>query len=102
MKTFCKFTLNCAHKLPFREINNRVHGHTYTVTVCVKNDCDIQDLLDECHKLVVSHLDHRMLNDVLPTPTCERMAAWIYAQFAPPWDIINVKVERDIGGAVYP
>lgn len=101
MTTFCKFNLDCAHTLPMRPKNERVHGHTYHVQVYVRNKCDIQDLLDDCQEKVISQLDHRMLNDVIEEPTSEAIAEWIYKALHKTWEVNSVVVERDIGGAIY-
>jgi len=82
-----------AHYLPqHRGKCSRLHGHTYSLEVTVEGEpqqsgpatgmvMDFAELKEQVHKLVVRHLDHQVLNDVLDIlPTTETVAAWALRQ----------------------
>ena len=78
-------TFSAAHKLPHYDgACHDLHGHTWKAVFIIEGPvredgmvCDfkvIKKLLDE-------HLpDHRFLNDVLPNPTAENLAQFIFNQ----------------------
>lgn len=85
MRTF----FAAAHYLPQHQGKcSRLHGHTYSLEVTVEGEpqqsgpatgmvMDFAELRDQVDKLVVRHLDHQVLNDVLDfLPTTEKVAAW--------------------------
>jgi len=80
-----------AHRLPEHEGKcQRLHGHTYELEVTVQGTpqasgpaagmvMDFAELRDQVTKLVVSRLDHQMLNDLFDfVPTTEAVAAWAF------------------------
>jgi 6-pyruvoyltetrahydropterin/6-carboxytetrahydropterin synthase len=79
------FTFDAAHILPWHTGRcSRMHGHTYRLEVSLTaplNDngvvLDFDDLQTIVHDLVLDHLDHTFLNDVLDNPTAERIALHI-------------------------
>ncbi len=89
------FTFDAAHSLPAVPEGHpcgRLHGHTYTVTVCLEGDPDARTgwLLDfgEIRRIcrpLLEPLDHACLNDVpgLENPTAERLARWLFDRLAP-------------------
>lgn len=86
------YTFEAAHRLPLvceGHKCGRIHGHSYRVTVVVRGPvdpvagwvCDFAEI-DAVAKPVIARLDHTMLNDVMPNPTSELLAAWLIREFA--------------------
>ncbi|MDQ2908577.1 MAG: 6-carboxytetrahydropterin synthase, partial [Candidatus Eremiobacteraeota bacterium] len=78
--------------------SGRLHGHSYRFQVVVEGPqqlagpapgmvVDFDALSAMVKPLVVDALDHASLNDVMPNPTAEHIALWI-------WDALHAKVER--------
>lgn len=79
-------------KVPATHKCSRLHGHTFTIEVCVEGDVnpDTGWLFDHAEisaamRPVVDILDHSYLNDIpgLENPTIEMMAAWIWKKLSP-------------------
>lgn len=91
------FRFDAAHQLQHHKGKcQRMHGHTYTVEVAITGPVqppdgrsesgmviDFGKLSDTWKQHVEPHLDHRTLNESLPTvyPTAEYLAEWIRNQF---------------------
>lgn len=86
-----RFTFDAAHQLvglPDWHKCSRMHGHTYTVEVQLTSDTvdDVGMVMDygllaPVKNWLDAHLDHRVLNDVLPdnlTPTAENLARYLH------------------------
>ena len=72
---------------------SRLHGHSYRVEVAVRGPLrvsgpaqgmvlDFDEISALVRRLVVERLDHGSLNDVLPNPTAEHIALWIWDALA--------------------
>lgn len=85
-----EFTFSASHRLtglPDGHQCTRLHGHNYTVQVCVSGSLDPTGFVIDYGDLapvkmfIDRMLDHRHLNDVLPAnvgnPTAEHVAAWL-------------------------
>ena len=80
------FKFDAAHNLiHYHGKCERLHGHTYhlRVTLCGDPDeegmiIDFVDLKRIVKELVLSKLDHSYINDILPQPTAEYIAIWIF------------------------
>jgi 6-pyruvoyltetrahydropterin/6-carboxytetrahydropterin synthase len=91
---FLEDSFDAAHWLPnVREDHKcrRPHGHTYRIRLEVTGQVDttsgwIMDYAELREKWLPlkEKLDHRSLNDFLPNPTCEVIAAWIVANLCVP------------------
>jgi len=88
MLLYKEFTFDAAHRLEqYHGKCETLHGHTYRLRVTVEGKPDeegmVMDFL-ELKKLVnenvLSRLDHAYLNDVVPQPTAERIALWIWKE----------------------
>ncbi len=89
------FRFEAAHVLPHhRGKCARPHGHSYRFEVAVKGALvsegaatgmvlDFDDLAALVRPHVVDRLDHTSLNDLLPNPTAEEIALWIWNELAP-------------------
>lgn len=84
------FYFDAAHQLPGVPADHqcaRLHGHTYRLRVFVTGDVDEKTgmILDYAYlkKMVgpvIDHLDHHYLNEIIPNPTTEIVAKWIFVR----------------------
>lgn len=79
--------IDSAHCIPEHKTCGEMHGHTYKVEVVVKGKKDkkthmVIDFgdLKKIVKEVLAEYDHRSLNDVIETPTCENLCDSIYTK----------------------
>ncbi len=96
-----QFKFEAAHVLPHHLGKcARLHGHSYRVEVAL--DGPLQDdgpgrgmvvdfdlLARVVRAGVIGELDHRSLNDILPNPTCENVAVWIWHRLAPEFPALS-------------
>ena len=91
-----EFTFDAAHNLTeYHGKCERLHGHTYRLAVVVKGSPDKEGMvMDFCElssivkERVLDTLDHSYINEILPQPTAENIAVWI-------WERIKRDVFRD-------
>ena len=82
-----------AHRLPEHEGKcSRLHGHTYSLEVTVQGTpqaegpasgmvMDFADLKKRVNELIISKLDHRLLNELFTRPpTVEEIAGWAFSR----------------------
>lgn len=88
-----QFTFSASHQLenlPSNHPCRRLHGHNYRVELILQakflNDAgfveDYRDL-DAFKEFLDRTFDHRHLNDIIPQPTAERLAAYLYERAWP-------------------
>ena len=89
------FRFEAAHVLPHHPGKcSRLHGHSYRFEVAVDGPLqqtgpaqgmvvDFDEIAAVVRPHVVERLDHSSLNDVLPNPTAEHIALWIWHELAP-------------------
>lgn len=105
MKISRTYSFQSAHLLPNVPPGHkcgRLHGHTYRLVVEIVGPVDpvlgwVIDyaMLDVIVKgLVIDVLDHRYLNDVLPNPTSELVAQWIFDRLAIAFATRDVEISR--------
>lgn len=79
-----------------------LHGHTYTVTFYLESSKlddqgfvrDFNDLVS-IKKLIDGKLDHTCLNDLLPNPSSEHLAHYLYTYTKPTFpDLVCVRVYK--------
>lgn len=78
-----QFRFEASHQLPWHPGKcANLHGHSYVLDVTVENDLtpdgiviDFANLKAAVSKHVLDDYDHRHLNDLLPNPTAELIAA---------------------------
>lgn len=87
-----EFSFDAAHNLvEYHGKCERLHGHTYKIAVTLKGTPDREGMiLDFCElsslvkEKVIARLDHSYLNDIIPQPTAEYIALWIWEQIEEP------------------
>jgi len=89
------FRFEAAHVLPHHPGKcARLHGHSYRFEVAVAGTLqasgpatgmvvDFDDLAAIVRPAVVDRLDHSSLNDLMPNPTAEEIALWIWTELEP-------------------
>ncbi|NLI95507.1 MAG: 6-carboxytetrahydropterin synthase QueD [Synergistaceae bacterium] len=86
MKIRRTFSFDAAHKLEsYHGKCERLHGHTYAFSLTVQGKPDREGMVLDFAELkrltedrVLSRLDHAYLNELMPQPTAENIAAWIW------------------------
>ena len=95
-----EFTFNGAHKLVgYRGKCEQLHGHSWKVHVTVQAPVgenglafDFLQLKKIVEEKAVSRLDHTFLNDLIPNPSAEHIAMWIWNQMKGEIPLYEVKV----------
>lgn len=85
------FTFDAAHYVPsYHGKCEALHGHTYKLLVKVEGKRDGEGMVIDFAVLkqivrehVLNTLDHKCLNDILPVPTAENIAVYV-------WDKLSV------------
>jgi 6-pyruvoyltetrahydropterin/6-carboxytetrahydropterin synthase len=89
------FKFEAAHVLPHHPGKcARLHGHSYRFDVAVRGALqtegpatgmvvDFDELSAIVRPNVVERLDHSSLNELLPNPTAEEIALWIWHELEP-------------------
>lgn len=93
MTVFIEDSFDSAHWLPNVPDGHKcknMHGHTYRVRIEMTGPIGKEtgwvldyDTIKKTWNSVKCHLDHKVINDVLPNPTCELIAEWIAASMGP-------------------
>lgn len=86
-----EFEFDAAHYLPqYNGKCEHLHGHTYKLVVKAEGTPDAEGMVIDFTRLkaivqdkVLSKLDHSCLNDLLPQPSAEYIAVWVWQQLAP-------------------
>lgn len=95
-----KFTFDAAHFLPsYNGKCEHLHGHTYALNVKVSGSPDAEGMVIDftrlkklTQELVLSKLDHALLNDILPNPSAENICIWVWQQLSKPLAAPNHKL----------
>ncbi|QTA38871.1 6-carboxytetrahydropterin synthase QueD [Thermosipho ferrireducens] len=83
-----EFLFDAAHNLiSYKGKCEKLHGHTYklVVTVCGERDdegilLDFLILKKVVKEKVLNILDHSYINEIIPQPSAENIAEWIWKQ----------------------
>jgi 6-pyruvoyltetrahydropterin/6-carboxytetrahydropterin synthase len=86
MTVFKKVRIEVAHCLHGHVRCGQIHGHSMTITVGISGNVNIEtgmvmdfnSLKEILQKEIVDRFDHKYLNDVLPIPTAEYFAVYLY------------------------
>lgn len=90
------FTFDAAHNLiHYHGKCERLHGHTYRLRVVLEGGLDSEGMIMDFEEVkavvnerVISRLDHSYLNDIIPQPSAENIALWI-------WNEIEESLRRE-------
>ncbi len=101
MKIRRTFSFDAAHRLDcYHGKCERLHGHTYSFSLTVEGKQDAEGMVMDFVELkkivertVLEKLDHSYLNDLIPQPTAENIALWI-------WRATSSVIE-EMGGSLY-
>ena len=110
-----EFDFDAAHFLPnYNGKCEHLHGHTYKLVVKVEGTPDHEGMVLDfvrfknlVKELVVSKLDHAFINDILPQPSAENIAVWVWQQLETPlhgpnYHLFEVEVwETKTSGIIY-
>jgi len=83
-----EFSFVGAHQLPhYQGKCERLHGHTWRLRVTVQAQVgpdgiafDFAELGRIVRDKVIEKLDHTFLNDMIPNPSAENIAYWVWEQ----------------------
>ncbi len=95
-----EFTFDSAHYLPdYHGKCESMHGHTYKMHVTVEGEVqpdgmvlDFVELKKIVKERVISKLDHKLLNEVIATPSAENIAIWSWEQLEKKLPLYEIKV----------
>jgi 6-pyruvoyltetrahydropterin/6-carboxytetrahydropterin synthase len=81
-----EFTFDSAHYLTdYHGKCEQMHGHTYILKVTVEGEIQENGMVIDFALLkqivknrILNKLDHKMINDVIPNASAERIAIWIW------------------------
>ena len=105
VKIFQRFRFEAAHRLPKVAPDHKcfwMHGHSYEVELVfageVGEDGMVMDfaVVEGQWAAIHKELDHSTLNDTIPNPTAENIAAWI-AKWFPGVETVTVWETSDCG-----
>jgi 6-pyruvoyltetrahydropterin/6-carboxytetrahydropterin synthase len=100
LKIYKRFSFDAAHRLPDWP---DIHGHSYRAEVWfegpvvdgyVIREAELTALTDA----VRARLDHRFLNDIIPLPTSENIAKFLWEEFRAAGNLVKVVVLRESCG----
>ncbi|MGH9481751.1 MAG: 6-pyruvoyl trahydropterin synthase family protein [Terriglobales bacterium] len=85
------FRFNALHAFPGDSgYDGRLHGHDYEFTVLLEGErtagtmlYDMRGLKAVVERELIAPLDHNRLDAVLPDPSLEALAEWMWAQLRP-------------------
>ncbi|XOQ52543.1 MAG: 6-carboxy-5,6,7,8-tetrahydropterin synthase [Succiniclasticum sp.] len=97
MKVLKEFEFDAAHYLPsYNGKCEHLHGHTYRLVVMVDGSPDAEGMVIDFTKLkqivkerVLAKMDHQLLNNLLPNPSAENIAMWVWDQLEEPLSASN-------------
>ena len=84
------FKFDAAHNLVhYHGKCEKLHGHTYRLRVVLEGQPDSEGMIIDFIELkhivrdrVISRLDHAYINDIIPQPSAENIAVWIWREIA--------------------
>ena len=82
------FKFDAAHNLVhYHGKCEKLHGHTYRLRVVLEGTPDSEGMIIDFIELkqivkdkVISRLDHAYINDIIPQPSAENIAVWIWRE----------------------
>jgi|Deesub1362B_J571_1020462.scaffolds.fasta_scaffold00037_113 6-pyruvoyltetrahydropterin/6-carboxytetrahydropterin synthase len=105
-----EFYFDAAHQVPKHPGKcSNIHGHTYKLEVCVKGELnemgmviDFGDMKKIVKSEIIDVLDHKLINSILPNPTAENIAIWVFNKLKPKFEelgveLVSVKIWEGVG-----
>lgn len=92
-----RYRFSAAHYLENHPKCGKMHGHNYIVEIVVKTRAgaplyiDFFDL-DIRVRPILKSLDHSVLNDIIPYPTVENIALYIFNSISKVFEVVYVRV----------
>lgn len=110
-----QFTFDAAHFVPsYHGKCEKLHGHTYKLVVKVEGQRDAEGMVvdfawikDIVKTKVLNELDHSCLNEIMPVPTAENIAIYVWNRIVKDlqgdnYHLVEVEVwETQNNGCVY-
>lgn len=86
-----EFTFDAAHNLvEYHGKCERLHGHTYRMAVVLSGYPDAEGMILDfievksiVNEHIISKFDHAYLNDIIPQPSAENIAAYVFKTLDP-------------------
>ena len=86
-----EFTFDAAHNLvSYHGKCEKLHGHTYKVHITMVGEPDGEGMVVDFLELkaiarskAIDLLDHSYINEIIPQPTAENIARWIFERVSP-------------------
>jgi 6-pyruvoyltetrahydropterin/6-carboxytetrahydropterin synthase len=86
-----EFTFDAAHNLvSYHGKCERLHGHTYRMMVEISGSPDAEGMIVDFVRVkeivngeVISKFDHAYLNEIIPQPSAENIARYVFERLAP-------------------
>lgn len=86
-KVYRRYKFAASHQLPHHKGKCKfLHGHNWTTVLCLEGPVPTDgmvidfDILDVLLREIMDGLDHKHLNNLMESPTCENMAKWIFGK----------------------
>ena len=103
-----RFYIDAAHLLPNHQGKcKNLHGHTWIIDIEIEGPLDqhfgwVMDFKDfsEVVNSAIDHLDHQILNNFLPNPTCENLVEYIKSKLGNYYleMVRSIKIQEGKGG----
>ena len=95
-----EFTFDAAHNLiHYHGKCEKLHGHTYRLKVVIEGQPGSEGMIIdflEVSKIVkdnvISILDHSYLNEIIPQPSAENIALWIWEKLKDKFNLSEIHV----------
>jgi queuosine biosynthesis protein QueD len=86
-----EFSFDAAHNLvEYHGKCERLHGHTYTLAVEIEGTPNREGMIVDFIEVrrivddeIISKFDHSYLNDIVPQPSAENLARWVFERLDP-------------------
>ncbi|MEM0466900.1 MAG: 6-carboxytetrahydropterin synthase QueD [Candidatus Thermoplasmatota archaeon] len=100
MRLCREFYFDAAHFIPnYKGKCEQPHGHTYKLEVVLEGNVQRDGMVvDFCivkkivESEIIEKLDHQNLNDIIDTPTAERIAEWIFSRLENKLPVYSIKL----------
>ena len=96
----CVFQISASHFLTdYHGKCENMHGHNYKLIVTISGQIqkdgmvmDYKEIKKITEQEIIEKLDHHHLNDIIPSPTSENIAVWIWNKLIDRLPLIKITV----------